>query len=354
MDIARFFIPYIAGKNKNPILFSDAFARSDGAVGNGWVGATWTLASGKALNTPNISPTELLTDGGLENWDSETALTSWTETLAGTSTLNREGTVIDSGTYALRIDVDASNSLSYIRQTITAVNKWVFVDFKLRTTGGYGNVSLATSATQSPAFAPGATYTEYKTSLRSAATGNALRLLRYNAASKSIYFDTVSAKTLTESELILSRPVCPTSDYVLSVNVATLESGTHAGIVFALDNPANPLNYYIATFCGSDFSGVSLAKVVNGVYTPVISDTNPLPTTVFTANDKITIAKSGANLRIYKNDSLVSVTQTIDAGLVNNLYAGLFSTYSGNQFDNWSEQVKPVGGSSSFVDAFFL
>lgn len=65
---------------------------------------------------------EALTDGGLEDWASATNLTSWTETLAGTSTVNRESTVVKAGTYSCRFDIDSSNNAASIYQDFTLTN----------------------------------------------------------------------------------------------------------------------------------------------------------------------------------------------------------------------------------------
>ena len=59
-----------------------------------------------ALWTP-ASPAELLIDGGVEIWTSPTDLTNWSENLAGASTVNRDGSIKRSGSYAARFDVVA-------------------------------------------------------------------------------------------------------------------------------------------------------------------------------------------------------------------------------------------------------
>ena len=342
----------VMGGSKN-IEFTDDFARADGVVGNDWIGTTWTIASEKILNTPNLGD-ELLVDGALENWSSPTDLTSWIETLAGTSTINQETAVVQGGSNSARFDIDASNNIVNIRESLAdgLQNKWVLADFWLRgsdaTAGG-----AVYSALVGAAFYPGTDYTNYKTStiLR---TDRRFYARSFSSASKSVYIDTLSVKAQTTSELILTRPQYPTSDFVLSVNIATLELSTRAGIAFCIDDPTNPLNYYLVSVCGSDFSGLSLTEIVAGVPTAIIADANPLLPTVFTANDKLTVAKSGTNLRVYKNDILVSTTKTVDAALTNNKYAGIFSTYQGNTFDGWSETVRAVGGSKTYFDAFFM
>jgi hypothetical protein len=64
--------------------------------------------------------TELVTGGDMEDWNSATDLTDWTEGLSGTSTINREAASADvyGGTYSCRFDVDAGNSSIYLQQAI--------------------------------------------------------------------------------------------------------------------------------------------------------------------------------------------------------------------------------------------
>lgn len=71
----------------------------------------------KATTLADVGPT-LLTDGALENWASATNLTSWTESVAGTSTVNREDSDVHGGAHAARFDVDGSSSAASIQQSI--------------------------------------------------------------------------------------------------------------------------------------------------------------------------------------------------------------------------------------------
>lgn len=96
------------------------------------------------------------TDGDMEIWASATNLTNWTETIAGTSTINRESVVVKSGTYSCRMDIDASSSGAQIEQTITLIpgqlyeiSFWVKLPVgqtcRWRFTDAGGNVSLDTN-----------------------------------------------------------------------------------------------------------------------------------------------------------------------------------------------------------------
>ena len=63
---------------------------------------------------------EVVTDGGLENWTSETDLDSWYEHIPdGGSSINREDTEKHGGTYAVRFDIDATGHTAILMQEIT-------------------------------------------------------------------------------------------------------------------------------------------------------------------------------------------------------------------------------------------
>jgi hypothetical protein len=61
----------------------------------------------------------VVVNGTMEAWASATDLNTWTEQKAGTSTVNREGTTVHRGTYAARLDIDASNNYAMLLQGIT-------------------------------------------------------------------------------------------------------------------------------------------------------------------------------------------------------------------------------------------
>lgn len=81
----------------------------------------------------------LLTDGGLNEWLSATNLEHWTESIAGTSTVNREATEKIEGTYSCRLDVDAGNSIVYIHQgniSLTPLKRYKLVIWYMNSVAG--------------------------------------------------------------------------------------------------------------------------------------------------------------------------------------------------------------------------
>jgi hypothetical protein len=175
----------------------------------------------------------VVTDGGMEAWLSATNLTSWAESIAGTSTVNREATIIKTGTYSCRLDVDAGNSAAAIYQGITmtagggyrlslyyrtAASKTAYVQIVNTTSNVWlqsdGTWAVSSTIISLPStsgawvryslvFSAHASYTSYIVTLCSNA-----------AASSSIYFDDVK---------------------VLPVLTATLTAGDYTGNTLATE-----------------------------------------------------------------------------------------------------------------------
>lgn len=70
---------------------------------------------------------ETILDGGYEVWTSPTLPTNWIAYIAGTSTLNREGTDRHSGLYCVRFDIDAGNDYSITAQYVTLTPSGAYV-----------------------------------------------------------------------------------------------------------------------------------------------------------------------------------------------------------------------------------
>lgn len=116
-----------------------------------------------------------------------------------------------------------------------------------------------------------------------------------------------------------------------------------------LDSTSSPANFLIAYHDGTN---VKLDKNVGGTYTNLIS-----AAATYSAGATlrvITYTSSGSlKVRVYYNNALVGSEQTVsDAGIISNTKHGLFSTYSGNSFDNFTLWAR---GSSTtkYTDAPF-
>lgn len=336
-------------------LASDSFTRANGALGstdglghaeqNGGNGlawtfdsGVWTVASNVAVGTPGVG-SELLTDGGLENWTTPLDLTSWVESVAGLSTINQENVNIHGGTYAARLDVDVSSNTCSLSQTVSAgVGKWVIVSAWSWTSGG-GTIFYDFEGSLVLTKTNGA----YTNNLYVKRTTGAISEIRFRraSASTSTYVDDVSVKVLTISSLFASV-VVSTPD-VLAEAAVTLTAGTQAGVVLNLDSAATPANFVIAYHDGTN---CLLEKCVAGVYTTVIS-----AAATYSAGAVLRVIKDGTAYRLYYNNALVGTGTISDAGIVSNVRHGLFSTYS-NQFDDFVVRARGTGNEYSALDAF--
>lgn len=155
------------------------------------------------LYNPNF-----LTNGNFESWASTTDVNNWTEYITGTSTVNREAVLQHSGTYCVRMDVDASNSLVYIHQNITLYKDTTYnLDFwyltsatktaryriKDNTTGKYLQVDGSWGLIYDFVLSPVTSWTNISKTFIPETNGTYSIIFRnLSAASSSIYFDDVT------------------------------------------------------------------------------------------------------------------------------------------------------------------
>lgn len=315
-----------------------------GAGGSGltWTGATWSVSGAKAINTPGVG-SELLTDPGLEAWASATNLTNYTESIAGTSTANQETTGVHGGSNAIRMDIDASNNLVQISQTVTLpLGAWNLCSYwaKASATGKTMRVASSTAAYRNIDRDPGTTWTQFFEVGRCTSANPTVFFRSVAGTSGSVYFDDLSIKALTLADLFSSVSVS-TADVVADVNVV-VTSGTQAGLVLNLDSTSSPANFVIAYHDGIN---AKLEKCVAGVYTTVIT-----AAVTYSAGATLRVTKIGTAYRLYYNNALVGSGTISDAGIISNTRHGLFSTYSANTLDNFVVYASGSGGEYATLD----
>ena len=281
--------PYLAVANfdaPGALTATDPVGPKGPSAAVAWSGATWAAAGGTATNTPTQGG-ELVTDGGMENWASATDLTSWTESPAGASTVNREGTIKNSGSFSVRLDISAGNESAAVSQTVTYPGGWLVVSMYVQGTVGKkyrlfieGIYNFDVSLT--------ADFVKKVVVVRTGANPS-IAMNRFTAASSSIYFDDFSAKALTLSTLFSSVSVSVADVFASAAVVVT--AGTQAGLVVNLDSTGSPANFVI---CYHDGTNVKLEKSVAGTYTTVFSGA-------------VTYS-AGAALRVHKTGTALYVT----------------------------------------------
>lgn len=285
--------------------FSDPYA-VDGPLANGWLhNGTWTVAAGKAVNTPTLGA-ELIVNGG---FDSDTV---WTKEANWT---------IGSGAAAK--SAGANNSIG---QTVLTIGQWYRCVWTLVTyTGGSSFQARFGPSVTSVARAVAATYTD---SLR--ALGTTAFINGGSAAAGTI--DNVSAKALTLSTLFATKDF---GRAAVDASVeATIVSGNRCGLVLNLDSISSPANFVIA-----DHNGVTarLTKCVAGTYTELISTA-----ATYSAGAPLRVVRTApTTYQLWYNGTQVGTDQTIaDAGIVNNTLHGMFNTYESNGLDDFAIEAE--------------
>lgn len=269
-----------------------------------------------------VAGSELLTNGGMELDDA-----SWGND--GTVVTNeRSADFALTGTYSRKIVGDANDE--GLKQVRAAVSGWHIYMANIRPTatmsqcrlmvyaGGYIQSVYASIAANvwTPLVFSGvwAVLTEVYVSSR--------------LLNQPWYVDDVSLKALTLSSLI-SAKLYAHADIDISAAV-TRTAGTQAGIAGRVDDPANPANFLIAYLDGA--GNVKVDKCVAGTYTNVISGA-----VTYGASKLLRLRCSGTSVSVFYDGTQVGTTQTVsDAGIVNNLYHGLFSTYASNSFASYT------------------
>lgn len=286
-----------------------------------WTGSTWSISGGKAVNAPTLG-SELFTNPG---FDSDTA---WTK---GT------GWTIGSG-QATRNTASGGASLT---QAVFTAGLWHQISWDLAAYVS-GNIfaQFGDTTNTGPAKTTPASYIDIKV-----ATGTAGGI-RSSGTPNNATVDNVSGKALTTSSLFYTINTAYSAVKVKAT--PTLTASTQAGVVVCLDSAASPANFLIAYHNGTN---VRLDKCVGGTYTNLI---NASATYVAGAEIELITTTSGGNLLVdvNYNGAAVGTQQTVsDAGIVSNTIHGLFSTYSGNQFDSFT-LLKQSDNSEIFADTF--
>lgn len=164
---------------------------------------------------------ELLTDGGMENWVDASNLVSWSKTIAGTSSVNRDASA-HSGSFAARLDTDGSNSLTLISQNIVnasgdLIEQVVWVKSPTGTTArmDLGNIGITPPVTTS--------YVRCRALTQANAANTSQNYFR-TQASKSLFFDDGSDKKVTPN----TQLIAPSSDMRLTAlyTLPTPDPGT--------------------------------------------------------------------------------------------------------------------------------
>jgi len=328
-------------------LSYDTFTRGDGTIGSSettgpdsqttpslaWTGGA--ISSSKNVITPTL---------GSEMWDADAAaFTSGTYgwTVYGSNTIANVSNALEI-TYVDRGDgaFVSLRALSDLSSDLTVGQWYLFtVDTKINT--GSAIIRVNNGATPTTALpTTSSSFEQRQVSIRSVSATNGSVNFSALSSGEVITVDNTSLKPLTLSSLFSSVSTSD-SDVIADANVV-LTAGTQAGLVLNLDSTSSPANFIIVYHDGTS---VKVDEAVAGVYT------NKQTTTVtYSAGAVLRAIREGTKLRVYYNNALVGAELTMTANT--NTEHGLFSTYSGNSFDNFT--LWPRGsGTTKFTDAPF-
>jgi hypothetical protein len=141
--------------------------------------------------------------------------------------------------------------------------------------------------------------------------------------------DNPSVRPLILSSLISTRAY-QLADCDISTAI-TLSDRTQAGLAARVDDPSLPQNFLFAHLDG--VGNIRLNKYVAGTITFNLI----IGAIVYAAGRVMRLVCAGNSVSCYYNGTQVGSTVTVaDAGIVNNKNHGLFSTYAGNTFANYT------------------
>lgn len=268
-----------------------------------------------------ITPTstEIIEYGALDDWLSDTDSVGWSDGVSGTSTVNKESTVVRSG-FAARLDIDASNNAAYISRTTTTsagsyyqLSAWM----KNSTTGKTAAHFLANISGLVRTLTD--TYTQYIDVIRPAINNGNQLINRSSAASSSIYIDDVSLKEITFASMLsyLGKRVRLDGYYRCR---PTVTAGTQAGLVVGYADANNFIMVYIDRRDGKAYLDTKIAgtwaNVINGAIT-------------YTAEKVLHVAINGTTVQLFYDGTQVGTDQTIVVSSFGKAVYG-FSSYSAN------------------------
>ena len=314
--------------------FSDAFTRADGAIGSVWTGATWTIASNAALNTPTVG-SEMHTSANAAsdpNGNEANATTGWGIT-GGTFT--SDSSAPQTGTYSLKLSSAFDDRMEFY-PTYT-LGTWYahklyakYSGFQAGSLNGWTNLSTALSNETLTT-----SWVNYIISGRATATGEAVIRIYcpYNGVETSAAeVDNYSLKPLTFASLFATLPSVDVASVTAQVLVTVNPNFSQAGHIINLDSISSPANFVLAYLAGDGTA--KLDKCVAGVYTNLISGS-----VTFGAAKVLKVVKNGNTYQLWYDGIQVGTDQTIAS--MNGTIHGLFSTSSTPKFDTYQLSATP-------------
>lgn len=323
------FMPYIVN-----------FANyGDGALPSPFLGSTWTIASGKAKNTPTLG-SELVPNPGLEGTYVSGVAPNLTK--SGSPTVAEDTATPHGGTSAQSFIAAAANNLLQFAgaDAVAGVNEQWYQHsaWAIRTAGSSLNSCLSANQTGmlpdnvevANASYNSASYQQFFASFLSVTT-NAINMRPIielgSAGGNTILVDDVSLKTVTYSSIFAMLPATqPNVIWKIQPDTIVAGDSTVFGLILRANAQTSPTSqiYVLMHRQARSATGgiVWVMKRVSGTTSPVLSQTG----ITLAANAYLEGRLSGNTLQVFYNGIQVGGDQTIgDAAIVSNAYHGMFS-----------------------------
>lgn len=349
-------------------LAYDSFSRADGALGTTetlnpdgkatpqitWSGDTWSVSGNKTVNVPNLG-SDVIVNGSFESGNPPT---SWTE-VSSPTTFEQSSTQHQEGSYSLHVIGDSQNDGARQYANLTN-NLWYVMSGYIypETPAGAAYYTFGMGGTKgisSPTYTFGTQDTWLHLSIADVVSGSGSKDINlipiYQPA--DIYFDDISVKPLTTSELFNTID-SGKSDVVVEADVTMASLGvnrTPAGLVLRLDNVSNPQNFLLAIINGggaNQWGYAQLIKYVNGTYTTLYSTQLYYAGTQYSAGKRLRAVMHGSTVELYYGDLFLTTVDVPDLGIVNNTRHGTFSTTPTSSLDNF--QIWSTGSQGEYSD----
>ena len=294
-------------------LTIDFTVLGDGGLPSSLLGPTWAIASGVAVNTPTLGPTELLTDPGLE----------------ATYTAGKCDTLTKGGSPTLAESADVHGGSKAQEFTATIVNDRLNFPVVAGVAGQWYKGSLW--GKRSAGTSPNTCFRIFQTKTGVRTTNAIFVYPAYevgSAGGNTLLLDDGSLQAITYSSLFALLPATR-ADVVLKIQPAAFADGTLLGIVLRGDARTAPTNAIIALwrslarFRATNGEWYLLTKI-GSTYALVAGPTNP----ALAANAWFEVRVSGTTITVYYNDVLLTTQTITNAALDGNRFHGILAAGS--------------------------
>lgn len=321
--------------------FVDDFTTGSSLSSRWFSAGTWTLAAGKAENTPVTLGVEQLTNPGLEPPYVAGVANGWTQSGA-TGVLSEENIIVNEGVSSQKLHMTGNNLVAMQTKAIDTGRWYYSKAYAYVAAGGtnlfkhliWTNFPAAVQVINIPITAPTDTWLQLQSIFPHYAASMQYDFRSAQAGISDGYCDNTSCKVMTTAELMAAIES--------GVSTATVKANTTlgnsilcripVGVVCGLDSFTNPQNYILSYHDGSVFRTMKcLGGVLSILHTQLIA---------YVASAIIMIQKTGATIKCFYNGvqyggDFILASPANDA-IINATKWGMFNGGNGNTLDNFS------------------